>query len=105
MQPLWMKDLRNDRVDSAKAVYAKDAQIAGYMVYSISTDTWYTPEEFMNSTEQVSMFRGNDRGKQFLIKDPEAGLREMKTQRRDLDQRIEEMELKIRGYKGVRQQT
>ena len=98
--PEWLKDKSKDREWASKIVYAKEAALSGYLVYSVKTNKWYTPDEFMQSDERISIHRGEERTEQFKVVDPEAALLKFKAQKTVMDQYIEDFTIKIKEYKG-----
>ena len=69
MEQAW-KNRSKDPSYNAKLVHAKDAHNARCWIYSIATKKVYTPREFMESGEKVTIYRGKEDEAQFKIVDP-----------------------------------
>ncbi|WP_448104709.1 hypothetical protein [Pedobacter panaciterrae] len=77
MEGNWKRRTVADPARTAKLAIAKDAAIAGCLIYSNETGNWYTPKQFMESKERVNIHRGKDDSeKKFRIRIPEAGIKE-----------------------------
>ena len=83
---------------ATKLAYAKEARLSGYLIHSVYRDTWYTPDEFIESSERVPVYRGKEDFKNFRIADPEVALLKMKEDKRLLEQKIESFAIKIKDY-------
>ena len=102
----WNRPTIPDKGQVLKEVYASEARLSGFMVYSHRTGKWYTPDEFVDSDEIVYTFRNNEKGRDFAVRDPLSGLIEMKMKKVHLEQEIEYFSLKIKEYNKLkRKQT
>jgi len=78
MESHWKKRMGKDPEYIAKLAIATDAGKAGCLIYSVDTDKWYTPKQFMKAeNEKVGIHRGRDNGeKKFKIMGPESGIKQ-----------------------------
>ena len=74
-KPLWMQVRESPGAAAKKAIY-QEAIISGCWIYSTVSKRWYTPEEFIASTETVSTHRDKNDGHKFVVKHPLVGLQE-----------------------------
>lgn len=74
-EPAWMQVRESPGAAEKKAKY-QEAILSGCWIYSKVSKKWYTPLEFMESTETISSHRGRADGSNFVVKHPLVGLQE-----------------------------
>lgn len=72
----WKNRFNKDPAYEIKRAIAKDAYFANAWIYNVNSDKWYSPEEFMEANDSISIHRGDDNSKKFKIRDPKGGILE-----------------------------
>lgn len=94
----WKDRMVKDPAYVAKEPYAKEARLSKFIVYSVETKKIYTPEEFLDCSEKVDVFRGKESTKQFRIIDPMVYLKYKQDELIRLTQEQEALKAKIYNY-------
>ena len=100
MNRSW-KDRSKDPEYNAKLVHAKDAHAAGCWVYSVKSKKLYTPREFMESNENVRIYRGKEDEAIFRIVDPRGVLANMLTHIEEQTKEANELQKRIYDHYDV----
>lgn len=101
MEPAWMKVKDSPGAAQKKAIY-QEALLSGCWIYSTSSKKWYTPAEFMESTETVHTQRDTNDGYKFVVKHPLIGLQERIDLLKRTQEEIDRFNKKIHNYYELR---
>ncbi|SMC53154.1 hypothetical protein [Pedobacter nyackensis] len=99
--PLWMQVRESPGAAAKKAIY-QEAIISGCWIFSTVSKKWYTPDEFMASTETVHMHRDKDDGRKFVVKHPLVGLQERIDLLHRTAKEIDEFNKRLHNYYELR---
>lgn len=98
MHRAWKDRMSKTPGAEVKYTIAKEAELSRYLIYARKSRVWYTPDGFMESNEQPTIFRGKDDPTEFLVRDPEAGLREKKYAVEAAKNALSDYEAMLNGY-------
>jgi hypothetical protein len=90
--------LKESPAAAAKKAMYQEAIISGCWIYSKVSKKWYTPLEFMNSTEVISESRGRPDASNFAVKHPLLGLQERINLLKRTQEEIDSFNSRIHNY-------
>lgn len=99
----WGNKDANDENYQQKRAIAKDAHYSGCWIYVPATDKWYTPKEFVESTETIRRKRGADNSSDYKIRDPKSGLIEKIKQLEKLQNEVKDFSNRLFEYYDLKQ--
>jgi hypothetical protein len=103
-QSPWAKVKESPAAAAKKAMY-QEALLSGCWIYSKVSKKWYTPLEFMNSTEVINEHRGRPDATNFAVKHPLIGLQERIDLLKRTQEEIDKFNQRIHNYFELKTKT
>lgn len=100
MNRAWKDRMSKTPGAEVKYTIAKEAELSRYLIYARKSKVWYTPDGFMDSNEKPTIFRGKDDPTEFLVRDPESGMREKRHDVEAAVKALKDFESMLEGYKS-----